>query len=164
MPKTGLKRAPPGARRAITVVARLASRGARPPHAAHQSSRLTRLFTMASEILAFVFVPYCLMALLVMCLVLVIVTMAPPPREKRRRVVLTMDKKREILGKLDKGWNIQRCSTTYGIPCNTLYDLRKNKKKILDYQAAFGKDTCHKVPRKVVSKPRHACVDEATLT
>ena len=55
--------------------------------------------------------------------------MAPPPT-KRRRIVLSMEKKREIIEKMNAGWTITRLSHTYDVPVNTLYDLRKNKAKM----------------------------------
>ena len=89
--------------------------------------------------------------------------MVPPP-SKRRRVVLTLEKKMEIIEKMDAGWTISRISQTYEVPATTLYDLRRNKNKIIRYHQDFGKVSKHNVPRRVVSKPRFASVDEATLT
>ena len=75
---------------------------------------------MQAEIVAFVCVPYLLQALLALCLVLVVYTMAPPSA-KRRRNVLTMAKKREIIEKMEAGWSISRCSSTYDVPVNTQF-------------------------------------------
>ena len=93
--------------------------------------------TMAAEIVAFVCVPYLLQVLFGLCLVFVMITMAPPP-SKRMRVVLTLEKKREIIEKMDAGWTISRISQTYEVPATTLYDLRRNKNKIIRYEQDFG--------------------------
>lgn len=106
-------------------------------------------------------VSYLLQALL--CLFVVFTIMAPPPL-KRRRIVLSLEKKRDIIEKMEAGWSIPSLAQTYDVPNNTLYDLRKNKERIMQYQLDFGKKTTKNVPRKVISKPRFASVDEATLT
>ena len=78
--------------------------------------------------------------------------------------MLTLEKKREIIEKIDAGWTISRISQTCEVPATTLYDLRRNKNKIIQYQQDFCKLSKHNLPRKVVSKPRFASVGEATLT
>ena len=78
--------------------------------------------------------------------------------------MLSLEKKREIIEKMEAGCTISSLAHTYDVPTNTLYDLRKNKERIKQYQCHFGKKTSKNVPRKVVSKPRFASVDEATLT
>ena len=76
-----------------------------------------------------VLVPYLVLALFVLCVVYAIVAMVAPPKPKRKKVVLTLEKKEEILGKMDQGWSVSRCGEHYGVPLNTLYDLRKNRGK-----------------------------------
>ena len=73
--------------------------------------RHRRIMAVFTEVLSFFFVPEVLQLLLLLCVVTVLVCMAPPPPLKRKRVVLSLEKKREILGNVDAGWTTSRIRT-----------------------------------------------------
>lgn len=54
-------------------------------------------------------------------------------------------------------------SRTCPVTVRRVYE-REEEQRRKQYQRHFGKHTSKNVPRKVVSKPRFASVDEATLT
>lgn len=51
----------------------------------------------------------------------------------RKRVNLTISKKIEILKELDKGSSAKYVAKIFGISCRTVYDIRSNKEKLLQY-------------------------------
>jgi hypothetical protein len=50
--------------------------------------------------------------------------------EKRKLKILILSAKAEIIKKLDKGEKLINLATEYGVGCATIYDIRKNRKKI----------------------------------
>lgn len=52
---------------------------------------------------------------------------------KRKRVVLTVKQKIDICNKLDKGARASAVMREYNIGSSTLYDIRKQKEKLLKY-------------------------------
>lgn len=55
--------------------------------------------------------------------------------EKRKHVTLSIVQKIEIVRKLEDGATINYIAKEYGIGSRTVYDLKKNKKKLLDFFA-----------------------------
>lgn len=54
---------------------------------------------------------------------------------KRKHVALPIVKKVEILKKLDSGSSVNNLASLYGISSRTIYDIKKNKEKILKFFA-----------------------------
>ena len=81
---------------------------------------------------------------------------------KRKRVVLSLQKKMELIEKMEVGWSIVRISSEYGVHSNTLYDIRKGKDKIRNANAELVK-TSKNEDRKIIRQAKYSSVDEATL-
>ena len=76
---------------------------------------------------------------------------------------MTIEKKREIIRKLDDGVSVSSVMSEYKLPKSTLYDLRKAAVSVKLFHENFGKETKHKKERKTMRKPSFASVDEATF-
>ena len=82
--------------------------------------------------------------------------MAPTPR-KRSRHALTLDKKHDILKKIDEGW-------TVGVVVGTMTSLgplsiKKAWVKLLAYGQTYGQ-TARQHERKTMAQPRHVELDD----
>jgi transposase-like protein len=54
---------------------------------------------------------------------------------KRRRHVLTIQRKVEVLRKIDRGVSVSRLRREYGVGQSTIYDIKAQKNKILQFVA-----------------------------
>lgn len=77
---------------------------------------------------------------------------------KRPHVSLTILQKVDILKKLDEGTPPRCLSKDFGISCRTIYDIRKNKEKILNFYTSSDSDKGI-ANRKSVRPPKNADLD-----
>ena len=113
----------------------------------------------------FFFVPEVLQLLLLLCVVTVLLCMAPPPPLKRKRVVLSLEKKREILGKVDAGWTTSCIRSEYGLSASTLHDIKKAREKLMSYTTRYSEAsrTGRRQDRKVMASPKNVELDKCVL-
>uniref|UniRef100_A0A6P7GUF6 Jerky protein homolog-like n=1 Tax=Diabrotica virgifera virgifera TaxID=50390 RepID=A0A6P7GUF6_DIAVI len=52
---------------------------------------------------------------------------------KRKNVVVTMEKKLEALGRIDKGESLKTIAASYGVGTSTVSDWKKNRTKIEEF-------------------------------
>ena len=57
----------------------------------------------------------------------------PQSQEKRKRNVLTLSKKTELVKRMEKGESRSKLMGEYGVGSSTLYDLKKQKDKLLSF-------------------------------
>ena len=108
-------------------------------------------------------IPWLVGGLVVIGLLTYLFTMAPRVY-KRTRNVMTLDRKLEIMEKMDAGWSVTKCAAHFNVPARTLYDLRKTKGTLLQYRAKFGTGNTKKKARKHLGKVKYPQVDKATIT
>ena len=87
----------------------------------------------------------------------------PPKVVKRKKSVMTLDRKREIIGKIEEGVSMTAIMAQYNVAKSTLYDIRKSAGSVKKFHDDFAKETKHKKERKTMKKPSFPSVDEATF-
>lgn len=87
--------------------------------------------------------------------------MAPTPKQtKRPRKVLSLKEKIDIIKSLEGGVTVESLKTKYGIGISTIYDIRTNKEKIINFYAKA--DSLVKMKnRKTVRSSKNPSVEEA---
>lgn len=79
---------------------------------------------------------------------------------KRKHVTLTISQKVDILHKLDQGYSARSLSGHYGVGTSTVYDIKKQKKKILRFYADYDSNNSL-VKRKTMHGPRSVDLDKS---
>lgn len=79
--------------------------------------------------------------------------------EKRKHVTLTILKKVEIIRMLDSNLSVNFLAKKFGIGPSTVYDIKKNREKILKY---YGSRDCNAViaTRKTIRNPKSENLDD----
>lgn len=79
---------------------------------------------------------------------------------KRKNVVVTMEKRLEALGRIDKGESIKSIASYYGVGTSTVSDWKKNRKNIEDFcYKMISKDSLDN--RCKAKKAKNETLDEA---
>jgi len=86
-----------------------------------------------------------------------------PSTSKRKRNVLTVEKKIEILGKLDKGETSSSLATFYNVGKATISDIKKNRESITSFVSTMDSADGAK-KRKVMMDARDTNLDAALST
>ena len=64
----------------------------------------------------------------------------PPRVVKRKKSYMTLDRKREILEKMEAGVSVGAIMAQFDVPKSTLYDLRKAAGSVKQFHDNFGKE------------------------
>lgn len=81
-------------------------------------------------------------------------------QQKRKRIVCTLQKKLEVIQRLDNGESVQKLSSELGIGVTTIKDWRKNRKNIESYSMTVEGEEGLK-NRKMLKKPKFDVLDDA---
>ena len=57
----------------------------------------------------------------------------PQSQDKRKRNVLALSEKIELVKRMEKGESLSKLMAEYGVGSSTLYDLKKQKDKMLSF-------------------------------
>ena len=88
--------------------------------------------------------------------------MAPIPpssQEKRKRLVLTLPKKIGLVKRMEKGESCAKLMAEYGVGSSTIYDLKKQKDKLLSFVASTEGPTSKTENRKSLKGPKMGELD-----
>ena len=85
----------------------------------------------------------------------------PSSQEKRKRNVLTLPKKIELVKRMEKGESREKLMAEYGVGSSTLYDLKKQKDKLLSFVASTESPTGKVEKRKTLKGPQMQDLDRA---
>ncbi len=83
------------------------------------------------------------------------------PSEKRKRLVLTIKQKLEIVKRLEKGESRSKIMYEFNVSSSTLYDLKKQKDKLLEFMSNSEGPTKKFVQRKTLKQPKFSELDKA---
>jgi len=90
--------------------------------------------------------------------------MAPPlgkTPEKRKRFVLTLPKKLELVQRMEKGESRSKLMAEFGVSSSTLYDLKKQKDKLLSFVSSTESPSSKIEKRKSLKGPKFSELDRA---
>ena len=90
--------------------------------------------------------------------------MAPTPpssQEKRKRNVLILPEKIELIKRMEKGESRAKLMAEYGVGSSTLYDLKKQKDKLLSFVASTEGPMGKIQKRKTLKGPQMVDLDRA---
>lgn len=85
----------------------------------------------------------------------------PQASEKRKRLVLTLPKKIELVKRMEKGESRSKLMAEFGVSSSTLYDLKKQKAKLLAFVASTESPTSLLEKRKSLKRPKLDELDRA---
>ena len=85
----------------------------------------------------------------------------PSSQEKRKRNVLTLPKKIELIKRMEKGESRKKLIAEYGVGSSTLYNLKKQKDKLLSFVASTEGPTGKIQKRKTLKGPQMVDLDQA---
>lgn len=81
-------------------------------------------------------------------------------QQKRKRIVCTLQKKLEVLQRLDNGESVQKLSCELGIGVTTIKDWKKNRRNIESYAMTVeGEEALKNI--KMLKKPKFDVLDDA---
>lgn len=84
---------------------------------------------------------------------------ASPSGEKRSRIVLTIEKKLEIIKELDKGATAVALSVQFGVPRTTINDIKKNANEIQTFASQMESYDGRPKKRKTMKKATNESLD-----
>lgn len=79
-------------------------------------------------------------------------------KKKRKHLCLSIAQKVKLLEKLDRGVSVKRLMEEYGVGMTTIYDLKKQKDKLLKFYAESDEPRLMKT-RKTLHKAKNEDVD-----
>lgn len=86
------------------------------------------------------------------------IPMTTSNKKKRKHLCLSIAQKVKLLEKLDKGVSVKRLTEEYGVGMTTIYDLKKQKDKLLKFYAESDEPKLMKT-RKTLHKAKNEDLD-----
>ena len=88
-------------------------------------------------------------------------TPRPGPEAKRERIVLSLEKKLQVIDYIDQGFSRSRVSEMFGIEKSTISNIKKSKEKLRVFCTTMDDLSVSTKGRKVMQKANDSALDEA---